>query len=116
MVKNIIKYILWVMFFLLVLSFILNSIWSDDGPRWPYWASSFLFSGALSITGLIILIFPKSIMQLLVKEDSLDEIQRWRFVLIGCVLSIPFFWAGITMLTIMVRRWSIECLDITKCI
>ena len=115
MLKNLIKYTLWVMLFLLVLSIILNSIWSDDGLRWPYWASRFLFSAVMSIMGLVIILFPKIVMQLLVK-DSLDEVEQWRFVLIGFVLSSPFFWAGITILTILVRRWPLECPNIIECL
>ena len=95
------------MFFLVILSSILNNIWAGGGPEWAYWSARFLFPVA---------IFPKSILQLLVKEDSFDDIERWRFVLIGLVLSSPFFWFGIIQLTNMVRRWSVECLSIIECL
>lgn len=115
MTESKVKFIRWLIAFLIILPFFLDAIWFNYSIKWAYWASPILQYSLLSLAGLLFIFFPKRMMRLLLKLEDYKEIQRWRLILSGIIVGIILSLVGLPNLISVINRWITECSFIFNC-
>jgi hypothetical protein len=100
----------YIFLFLILLPFILNVFWSGTGPGWLYWSARFLGHIEEFLAGILLILFPMALQKIFgTKADR-------RVAILLILLGFYFLVIGFDGLSLLTRRWSEECMNITACL
>ena len=111
--RKVIRRIILFGFFILPIG--TNAIWAAGGPEWLYWASRLIFDAEIISLGIVFTFLPRIFLVIfddLSWEDKIASKRHFYSVLLGLILTV----FGIYLFSILVRSWSIECVDIMLCV